>query len=81
MEITQPEPPTRRGASGTASSGKARDGLGAQASELWRLFRRNRLAVIVPKDNPAGIKELKDLAKSGLKIVLAAPSVPVGGGQ
>jgi len=35
--------------------------------------------VIVPKDNPADIKELKDLAKPGLKIVLAAPSVPVGG--
>jgi len=42
-------------------------------------FVRNRLAVIVPKDNPSGIQELKELSKPGLKIVLAAPSVPVGG--
>jgi len=48
-------------------------------SGTQKTFVRNRLAVIVPKDNPAGIKELKDLAKPGLKIVLAAPSVPVGG--
>jgi molybdate transport system substrate-binding protein len=42
-------------------------------------FVRNRLAVIVPKDNPGGIQTLKDLSKPGLKIVLAASSVPVGG--
>ncbi len=42
-------------------------------------FVRNRLAVIVPKDNPGDIQELKDLSKPGLKIVLAAASVPVGG--
>jgi len=48
-------------------------------SGTQKTFVRNRLAVIVPKDNPAGIKELKDLAKPGLKIVLAAPGVPVGG--
>ena len=34
--------------------------------------------VIFPKDNPAGIKELKDLAKPGLKLDLAAKEVPVG---
>jgi molybdate transport system substrate-binding protein len=44
-----------------------------------KTFVRNRLAVIVPQDNPGGIQELKDLAKSGLKIVLANTSVPVGG--
>ena len=48
-------------------------------SGTQKTFVRNRLAVIVPKDNPGGVNELKDLAKSGLKIVLAAPSVPVGG--
>jgi len=52
---------------------------GLVVSGTQKTFVRNRLAVIVPKDNPAGIKELKDLAKPGLKIVLAAPSVPVGG--
>jgi len=47
-------------------------------SGTQKTFVRNRLAVITPKDNPGGIKELKDLGKSGLKIVLAAVSVPVG---
>lgn len=43
-----------------------------------KTFVKNRLVVIYPKDNPAGIKELKDLAKSGLKLDLADKSVPVG---
>jgi molybdate transport system substrate-binding protein len=42
------------------------------------IFTRNRLVVIVPKDNPAGIKTLKDLTKPGLKLDLADASVPVG---
>jgi len=41
-------------------------------------FVQNRLVVIYPKDNPGGLKELKDLAKSGLKLDLADKSVPVG---
>jgi molybdenum ABC transporter molybdate-binding protein len=41
-------------------------------------FVKNRLVVIYPKDNPAGLKELKDLSKSGLKLDLADKSVPVG---
>ncbi len=48
-------------------------------SGTQKTFVRNRLAVIVPKNNPGGVNELKDLSKPGLKIVLAAPSVPVGG--
>jgi molybdate transport system substrate-binding protein len=52
---------------------------GLVVSGTQKTFVRNRLAVIVPKDNPGGIAELKDLAKPGLKIVLAAPGVPVGG--
>lgn len=48
-------------------------------SGTQQTFVRNRLAVIVAQDNPGGVNELKDLAKPGLKIVLAAPSVPVGG--
>jgi molybdate transport system substrate-binding protein len=43
-----------------------------------KTFVKNRLVVIVPKDNPAGLKELKDLAKPGLKLDLADKSVPVG---
>jgi len=41
-------------------------------------FVKNRLVVIFPNDNPAGLAELQDLAKPGLKLVLAAQEVPVG---
>jgi molybdate transport system substrate-binding protein len=44
-----------------------------------QVFVKNHLTVIVPKDNRAGVTTLSDLAKPGLKIVLAAPGVPVGG--
>ncbi len=43
-----------------------------------RTFVRNRLVVIVPKNNPARIATLRDLGKPGVKLVLAARSVPVG---
>jgi molybdate transport system substrate-binding protein len=43
-----------------------------------KTFAQNRLVVIFPKDNPAGLAELKDLAKAGIKLVLAAQAVPVG---
>jgi molybdate transport system substrate-binding protein len=42
------------------------------------IFARNRLAVIIPASNPGHITSLKDLANKGVKIVVAAPSVPVG---
>ena len=42
------------------------------------VFAHNRLVVIVPKANSAGITTLQDLANSGVKIVLADSTVPVG---
>src|SRR5579859_5781949 len=42
-----------------------------------RTFAKNRLVLIVPTDNPAKIITLKDLAKPGIKLVLAAKGVPV----
>jgi molybdate transport system substrate-binding protein len=42
------------------------------------LFARNELVVIVPVANPAGIKRLQDLSRSGIKLVIAAEAVPVG---
>lgn len=42
------------------------------------VFAHNKLAVIYPKDNPGEITELLDLAKEGLVLDLADPSVPVG---
>jgi molybdate transport system substrate-binding protein len=38
----------------------------------------NYVIVILPKDNPAGIRTLSDLAKPGVKIAMADNSVPVG---
>jgi molybdate transport system substrate-binding protein len=43
-----------------------------------QIFTRNRLAIIVPADNPAGIAAPRDLANPGIKLVLAVPQVPVG---
>ena len=43
-----------------------------------RIFVRNRLVVITPKTNPAGLTSLKDLTKPGVKLILAAKAVPVG---
>jgi molybdate transport system substrate-binding protein len=43
-----------------------------------RIFARNRLTVIVPRSNPAGVQTLADLAKPRLKLVTTAPAVPVG---
>ena len=42
------------------------------------LFTRNRLAIVVPSDNPAGITGLADLATPDVALVVAAPEVPVG---
>lgn len=41
-------------------------------------FARNRLVVIVPRANSARIGRLQDLARSGVKVVLAADQVPAG---
>lgn len=41
-------------------------------------FTSNSLCVILPPGNPKGITSMADLAKSGIRLVVAAPSVPVG---
>ncbi|HEY1297959.1 MAG TPA: molybdate ABC transporter substrate-binding protein [Chloroflexota bacterium] len=41
-------------------------------------FAGNRLVLITPKDNPAGINSVNDLASDGVKFVTAQPSVPIG---
>lgn len=43
-----------------------------------RTFVRNRLVVVTPSDNPAGLAGLADLTTPGVKIVFAAEAVPVG---
>src|SRR5260370_11522692 len=44
----------------------------------WVVFAHNRLEIAVAKGNPKGIHTLADLARSGLVVVLADPSVPAG---
>jgi molybdate transport system substrate-binding protein len=43
------------------------------------VLTRNTLVLIVPSSNPAGIHSAYDLRRSGLKLVIAGPAVPVGG--
>jgi molybdate transport system substrate-binding protein len=43
-----------------------------------RTFARNRLEIVVAPGNPKKVMGLADLAKPGLKVVLAASTVPVG---
>ncbi|HEV7134799.1 MAG TPA: molybdate ABC transporter substrate-binding protein [Gaiellaceae bacterium] len=42
------------------------------------VFTRNALILIVPRSNPAHIHSVYDLRRSGIKLVVAAPGVPVG---
>jgi molybdate transport system substrate-binding protein len=49
----------------------------AGLAEVPRIFARNELALVVPRDNPARIVQFRDLA-AAKRIVLAAPEVPAG---
>jgi len=49
-----------------------------RVSHNVHIFAANSLLVIVPQPNPAAIYQLVDLARPGLKIVLAAVEAPVG---
>lgn len=42
------------------------------------IFARNRLVLVIPRSNPGGIERLEDLARPGLKLVLAGRQVPAG---
>jgi molybdate transport system substrate-binding protein len=42
------------------------------------VFTRNTVVIVVPKANPAGVHTIYDLTKSGIKLDIAGPGVPVG---
>jgi molybdate transport system substrate-binding protein len=42
------------------------------------VFTRNTLVIVVPNSNPANIHSIYNLTKSGVKLDIAAPGVPVG---
>ena len=43
-----------------------------------QIFATNRLVLIVPADNPAGIESVEDLMAEGVKLVVGAEGVPIG---
>ncbi|MCU1688250.1 MAG: modA [Jatrophihabitantaceae bacterium] len=51
---------------------------GGNAASTATRFATNTLEIAVPKDNPAKIAALADLARSGVKLALCAPTVPCG---
>lgn len=57
---------------------KAIENEGLMNNSSIVIFTKNKLSLIVPKDNPAKIVNLSDLAKPGLKIVIGTKDVPVG---
>ena len=52
--------------------------IGLVNVEEKTVFLTNRLVVVTPAGNPAGISTLEELARPGLKLVLAAEEVPAG---
>ena len=64
-----------------SASGKEMDALVTDkfvTEGLPQIFLTNKLVVILPANNPAGLAKLEELAKPGIKLVLAAEAVPVG---
>jgi molybdate transport system substrate-binding protein len=51
-----------------------RDGLVRKPA----VFATNRLVLIVPRANPAGIRSVYDLRRTGVKLVIGDASVPIG---
>ena len=47
-------------------------------AESVQIFAHNRLVIVLPGDNPGNVHALADLARPGLRVVLADASVPVG---
>ena len=62
-----------------SASPKYADALHAKGLvDAPRVFATNRVVVIVPRANPAGIRSIRDLARPGVKLVVGDPSVPIG---
>jgi molybdate transport system substrate-binding protein len=44
-----------------------------------KIFTKNQLILLVPKENPARIRELSDLANPDISLILASPATPIRG--
>ena len=47
-------------------------------ADTVKTFARNRLVVVMPKENPGKVSALGDLARAKLKFIMADAAVPVG---
>src|SRR5215208_2655630 len=61
----------------SADEVKMDDAVRDSLAQAPQTFARNRLLVIVPAGNPAGIESYRDLARPGITLVLAQDEVPV----
>jgi molybdate transport system substrate-binding protein len=61
-----------------ASTRYADELASAKQIDPYKIFCTNRLVLIFPASNPAGITSLRDLATNGVKLVIGAEAVPVG---
>ena len=62
----------------SASAGPVEELREAGLVQEPEVFASNRLVIVVPAANPAGIEHVRDLDRSGVKLVLGAPGVPIG---
>jgi molybdate transport system substrate-binding protein len=56
----------------------ALQGEGLIVNDSVTTFTKNKLALIVPKDNPAGITGFSDLSQPGIRMVMGTKEVPFG---
>ena len=75
MQIEQGAPADVFLSADTTNPKKLVDGGFADGAAVT--FAGNKLTVIVPTANPAGIKTPADLAKPGVKVIAAGPEVPI----
>lgn len=47
-------------------------------NDTVKIFAENNVAVIIPRNNPANIKNLMDLARPGVKISIGTKDLPAG---
>ncbi|MCK9566271.1 MAG: molybdate ABC transporter substrate-binding protein [Methanothrix sp.] len=57
---------------------KALQSEGFMDNQTVQIFARNKVAIIVPNDNPANITGVKDLADPGVKILMGTKELPAG---
>lgn len=62
-----------------AASPRYADELHAEGIvERPEIFATNRLVIVVPSENRAGVSSLEDLERPGVKLVVGAEGVPIG---